>query len=873
MKTKYLKSYIILFSVLFLTETVLFSAPTAKNFLKDGGMETLGKSDSPWKLIYSGAPSQITSREEDGNRFLHVKTEKNGKSGMYGAKQVLIFDPPIYMPIRFGGRARVESEVKALEGNRHDFNIYIDAFYEDDSPLWGARAHFRQEERDWHETSDVIWPEKPIKKVEIFVLFRDYGGEVSFDDIFFGELLPEMQNFRAVGGLTGEGSVAISGQIYWNPRFNKEPFSVELYQITDGKETAIPVDFQSDNRTFFVNVMTEKNAKNVGNTDSGTKKTFRICVKQGEKTTFEKIFTCDTASKIGCGTYSAPDLPYTLWLESSMKRVYLNTLPEIENLEAENTETKKTTENTPKNTTFSVQLDTARGESESFQIAVHSRVEIPRVSVTFSDFVSKDNPNAKISASTLEWQQVGYLKTPKIVEHPLEKNGMPMWYPDTLLPRRSGIVPANQTASFWVTVSIPPETMPGTYHGTVTWTPEMGKISGTQENGENAEKAENSVNLEKVKPVEIPVTVTVYPVTIPPEGHLGNAFALMDGFLEEVYEKTEGPISAERLLTLRRNFGEMMLRNRLTPEGDISRTEMPNVELLKEWKGRGLGKFNILNMVTPRGNAPWQCNAPVEFYTPEQKEKFLEQLRPYIEKLRKMGLSEQAYIYTFDERGDEYQPIMTDFFGMVKENFPEISTFTTAYFKAEPELMKKLNVDWACPLTSVYNLETARECRQNGQQVWSYICCGPGAPYANIMLRFPLIEGRILGWQAFEQEYDGLLYWGMNIWSCGNNLPMDPDGSIFWDWETSWNCGGTQIYGDGRLIYPGKDGMPIGCVRLANLRDGYEDYELLWQLNQKNPQLSRELCEKVIPDLQNFTRNPDVLKKQRRAVLEALAKP
>ncbi len=848
MKMKYVKNFIIVLLTMFWIESAIFSAPTTKNFLKDGGMETVGKSDSPWKLIYSGELSQVTSREEDGNRFLHVKTEK---SGMCGAKQVLVFDPPIYMPIRFGGRARVESKVKALEGNRHDFDIYIDAFYEDDSPLWGARAHFQQDGRDWHETSEVILPDKPIKKVEVFVLFRDYGGEVSFDDIFFGELLPEMQNFRAVGGLTGEGSVAISGQIYWNPRFNKEPFRVELYQITDGKETAIPVDFQSDNRTFFVNVMTGKNTKNA---DSGTEKTFRICVKQGEKTTFEKIFTCDTTSKTGYGTYSAPDLPYTVWLESSMKRVYLNTLPEVK-------ETAEISEKSPKNKDFAVHLDAARGESESFQVAVHSCVEIPRVSVTFSDFVSQENPDAKISASALEWQQVGYLKTPKIVEHPLEKNGMPMWYPDTLLPRRFGIVPANQTASFWVTVSVPPETMPGTYQGTVTWTPEM---------GENAEKA---VNLENVKPVEIPVTVTVYPVTIPPEGHLGNAFALMDGFLEEVYEKAEGPISAERLLTLRRNFGEMMLRNRLTPEGDISRTEMPSMELLKEWKGRGLGKFNILNMVTPRGNAPWQCNAPVEFYTPEQKEKFLEQLRPYVEKLREKGLSEQAYIYTFDERGDEYQPIMTDFFGMVKENFPEISTFTTAYFKAEPELMKKLNVDWACPLTSVYNLETARACRQNGQQVWSYICCGPGAPYANIMLRFPLIEGRILGWQAFEQEYDGLLYWGMNIWSCNNNLPMDPDGSIFWDWETSWNCGGTQIYGDGRLIYPGKDGMPIGCVRLANLRDGYEDYELLWQLNQKNPQLARELCKKVIPDLQNFTRKPEVLQQQRRAVLEALATP
>ena len=39
-----------------------------------------------------------------------------------------------------------------------------------------------------------------------------------------------------------------------------------------------------------------------------------------------------------------------------------------------------------------------------------------------------------------------------------------------------------------------------------------------------------------------------------------------------------------------------------------------------------------------------------------------------------------------------------------------------------------------------------------------------------------------------------------------------------------WNAGAN---GDGMLIYPGPDGMPLASTRLENLRDGMEDYEAL----------------------------------------------
>ena len=213
---------------------------------------------------------------------------------------------------------------------------------------------------------------------------------------------------------------------------------------------------------------------------------------------------------------------------------------------------------------------------------------------------------------------------------------------------------------------------------------------------------------------------------------------------------------------------------------------------------------------------------------------------------------------------------MTQFFGMVKENFPEIPTFTTAYLPQNPQLLEKLNVDWMCPLTSKYSLEDAEKCREAGRQVWSYICCGPDYPYANIMFRFPLIESRILGWQAFEQKYDGLLYWGVNIWSAGDNRPIDPNDGLFHRWTTDWRSGGRQIYGDGRLLYPHVDRKPIGSLRLANLRDGLEDYEYLHELGEKMGDMdkARQLCPPVFSTPTSFTRDAKEVERQRERLVQ-----
>ncbi len=800
----------ILFSFIFLTPNIF-----AENLLRDGALNSLEEADSPWNLIGN---HESAHRETEGeNHFLHVETSQ---AGMFGVVQTIVFEKPISVPLRFGGKARVHGNVaSSADGKSPDFDVYIDAFYEDGQPLWGVKALFSPQETGWQKAEGVIWPQKPIQKIQVFVLFRDYTGCADFDDIYLEELPFTLENLRAVGGLTGNGSVALSGRLGWKKEFLPPNFTC-ICEMKNENSTAespvwtpIPLEFQPDGVSFFASFRP---------CETPGIKTFRFTVSDGEKIILQQTLPCDTTAR----NPQFESGKFSLWLESSMKRIYFTSLPD---------------ENFPARP--SISLDAAQNEAESFQIAALSDHEISDVILTFSDLISECDSKTSISAKNLDWKQVGFISTPKIHEHPEEPNGCTAWFPDLLLPRETGFIPANRTVSFWVTISVPSDASAGTYTGKI----------GVRS------KTDSNVN------VEIPVRVQVWPVRIPAENHLGNAFALMDGFLEKAY----GPQAD--IAELRKTYDSFMVQYRLMPEGDISRTEMPSLERLKEWKDRGLGYFNILNMVPSRGTNAWRCNASLDFYTPENREKIREELRPYIAKLREAGLVSHAYIYTFDESRKEFHPAMTDFFGMVKEEFPEVATFTTAYIGVDTEKMKELNVDWCCPLTSVYNREKAEECRKNGQKIWSYICCGPNFPYANIMCRFPLIEGRVLGWQSFEQNYDGLLYWGVNIWSDRTNTPINPNSAICFDWNTGWKLGETWIYGDGRLLYPCADGSPIGSTRLANLRDGFEEYELLRLLALKNPKLAEEICKEVSASPIQFTRDPNVIQAQKRRVLEAIS--
>ena len=761
---------------------------------------------------------QYGSRIENGL----VRLDATERQSSFSICQTVSFDPPIQMPIAFS--VKCKSDLSKLQDT---CSLYLDVFYDDDTPLWGQTASFPSTGTfDFRERENSFVPEKPIKSIQVFLLLRQAQGTAWFDDIHVGPLQPKLIRFQAIGGLFGRGSVATAMRM----------------NMTD-PESDIKLDFrQNDGKS--VTATSVKSPLSLfaptGFQDDSLNVTCRLLLRGRETVVTEMIDTtpCDG----GRG--------YCVWTTTSMERIFPYSLPRVK---SDSGGAKYSDLNNPDEITElrkrlaqpTVSIELARNEYESFQIGILSSKTLNDVEVVLSDLVLTSDPTMRIESKFLDWKQVGFVRADRIQKHPEDTEGSPGWWPDPLLPVDRFDVPTGQTQPVWVTVYAPKGTKPGTYHGTVSIVPK------------NGNKAEISLNVE------------VWNIELADEGHFQNAFALMDGFLERVYSMR--PTTPE----LRKNYGDFMLKHRLTPEGDISRTAPPVIEELEHYRGRGLGTFNILNMVQERGNWPWVCNSPLSVYTPEFKEKLFNRLKPYMEELRNRGLSEKTYIYTFDERQDDYSDVMREYFGMIKEHFPEVKTFTTSYFVHELEKMREMNVDWTCPLTSVYNFEEAEQCRGDGRQVWSYICCGPVHPYANIMCRFPLIESRVIFWQCFREKFDGLLYWGVNIWDREDNVPIDPKAGPFLDWSIESYIGGS-IYGDGRLIYAGVNGQPIGSIRLANLRDGLEDYEYLYQIREKNAgtwEKARELCLPVSPTLTDFSRAPSVLYQQRRVLARELLSP
>ena len=129
------------------------------------------------------------------------------------------------------------------------------------------------------------------------------------------------------------------------------------------------------------------------------------------------------------------------------------------------------------------------------------------------------------------------------------------------------------------------------------------------------------------------------------------------------------------------------------------------------------------------------------------------------------------------------------------------------------------------------------EWRQKGdKKMWWYICCSPMAPFANFFRYYQGVDARMVLWQQYFYDVDGLLYWSTILWDKVNKRKMDCDG-------------------DGLLLFPGtmfgQELYPVSSVRLEYIRDGFEDFQYLKQLERVTDRKSvmRDYVERLTTDL------------------------
>ena len=493
-------------------------------------------------------------------------------------------------------------------------------------------------------------------------------------------------------------------------------------------------------------------------------------------------------------------------------------------------------------------ISAARNEYEAVQVVIIAYDKaLEDVSVSVAPLTGPDG--ATIPVERLALNLVEYVETRK-PQYEVDYVG---WYPDPLMEMKPFEVPAGGIQPVWVTVHPAEDTPAGLYRGQITVKP--------------ANAPETT----------LPLEVRVWDFTLPREPHMKTAFALFEGEIGAWY----GGMTEET----RRAYYEFLLEHRINPTNIYTNSPVPTKEYLPFCIERGLNAF---------------CLAYTHNRDDRGRAELADMIRDYESYLKEKGWWDKAYIYGFDEIPREKYQELRDMYGWLKEQFPDLPRACTVI----PNEELKGYVDIWVPVTANYNQKDAEEYTKAGDEVWWYVCCNPHHPYANFFIDYPAIDPRILFWMNWKYRVPGFLYYALNLWTSnrtasevpGERQPhQDPEvreaikAGKRWP-EIPWNTFSfADFNGDGHLIYPGPGGKPLSSIRFESIRDGIEDYEYFYILNDLLEKAEKPSCkvdpallakarkllavdDKVVKSVTEYTLDPEALLKARQDAAETIEK-
>lgn len=482
-----------------------------------------------------------------------------------------------------------------------------------------------------------------------------------------------------------------------------------------------------------------------------------------------------------------------------------------------------------------VSLALAAGEAESAQLVILGG-SFP-VNITAAAGLLRNAKGGELAPESIAIRTVGYVTTQKPY-YPVTFVGD---WPDPLLPTRVFAVPPGKLQPVWLTVKIPQTASAGDYTGMITLTDDRGRTE------------------------QVPLSVHVWNFSLPKTPHLKTAFDFYPQRLKKTYLETVpgGSVWQGRFAELERYFLEDMLDHRLMPMLHVNPLDEPAMEQVAHYRQEGLSAFSV-----------GEYGGAFENHWPQDKAelaKLMQVYSDYAGKLKEQGLSEEAYVYVYDEP---------------KLNDPRVSEVASALGKAASGLKRLVvlydppdpaaqaawlkDADILCLRISGFDPDSARLWATRGKQMWLYTS-SPAHPYPSLVIDSPAIAPRLLAWMCWKYQIKGLLYWCVNFWDG------DP-------WKNPATFRADQN-GNGFLYYPGING-PVGSIRLEALRDGLEDYEYLYRLKELTVQAeasdgadsaliahARRLLSvdpQLVGSLREYAKDPDLLMENRRDIAETI---
>ena len=454
-----------------------------------------------------------------------------------------------------------------------------------------------------------------------------------------------------------------------------------------------------------------------------------------------------------------------------------------------------------------IDLAAARGEWESAQVVFRGE-SAATLRVSASDL--RGPGGAVVPAGAIEAREVAFVPVPYAGKA----------WPDPLVPLGpEGLaIRAGEDTPLLVTVKVPRGAAPGRYRGELA-------VGG----------------------VTVPLGLLVWPFEVPERPSVKTAFGISPGFVFHHEGVKEGTPEARKMLE---RYWEMLVSYRISPY------EIP-VDILDPEAARFLDDPRVTSFQIPfRDDLAW--------------------VKARVERCRERGWLDRAYLYPWDEPvTDEQYASLRAAVEKIRSIDPGLRVVSPFYRDAKSgksayDALEGLVTIW-CSVSAYFDPARMEEKRKEGGEVWWYVCCGPGEPYANLHLTMDGMAHRILPWQMVLERIDGLLYWSTTYWNPAHL--EDP-----WEDMVTVPEINKKLSGDGSLLYPGlRRGRrvaegPVASLRLLLLRDGMEDLELLRLLEaREGREAALEAVRKLTPDLTHFSKEPEALERVRREAAARVA--
>jgi hypothetical protein len=460
-----------------------------------------------------------------------------------------------------------------------------------------------------------------------------------------------------------------------------------------------------------------------------------------------------------------------------------------------------------------IDLAAARGEWESVQVVL--RASRPGLSVRIEVGDLSGPEGATIPARAVEARRVAYVPVPYAGKA----------WPDPLVPVPPGAaidLKPDENVPALLTLRVPRDVRPGDYRG--EW-----KVKSPETD------------------VRIPVVLRVWPFEIPEKPSVKTAFGISMDYVLKFEGVAPGTPEA---LALYDRYWRTLVEHRISPY------EIP-VDILDPAAAKYLDDPRLTSFTIPyREDAAW--------------------VKARVDRAREKGWLSRGYFYPWDEpvNAEQYANLRkaVERIRSIDPKLRIVSPFFRDSEEGKPayDALDGLVTIW-CSVSGYFKQERMEEKRKKGEEVWWYVCCGPGSPYANLHLTMDAADHRVLPWQMYRNRIEGFLYWSTTYWNPAHLKSPWLDMVTVPDINKS-------LSGDGSLLYPGKlpsgervcEG-PVASLRLVNLRDGFEDLEYLVLLERTaGREAADAAAARITADLQHFSKDPAEYEKVRREVAERI---